>query len=131
MLMNVSVFFDVMDSINLVILVLVLILYMTQNISAIVGLVTKHKKYPEAKVNHKYAVLISARNEEKVIGNLIDSIKKQDYPSDLVDVFVVADNCTDSTFAVARDAGAIAYEKKFCQQEDVLDSLDKKEFNEI
>ena len=74
MLMNFSVFFDVMDSINLVMLVLVLILYMTQNISAIVGLVTKPKKYPEAKVNHKYAVLISARNEEKVIGNLIDSI---------------------------------------------------------
>lgn len=124
MLMNVSVFFDVMDSINLVILVLVLILYMTQNISAIVGLVTKPKKYPEAKVNHKYAVLISARNEEKVIGNLIDSIKKQDYPSDLVDVFVVADNCTDSTFAVARDAGAIAYERFNTEQKGKSYALD-------
>ena len=46
---------------------------------------------------HKYAVVIAARNEEKVIGNLLDSIKQQDYPSELVTTFVVADNCTDKT----------------------------------
>ena len=46
---------------------------------------------------HRIAVLIAARNEQSVIGNLIDSVKAQDYPTELVDVFVVADNCTDNT----------------------------------
>ena len=111
MLVNYLNFFNIMDKMNIVLLILVLIVYMAQNISAVVGLLTKPKKYPDAKKNHRYAVLISARNEEKVIGNLVDSIKKQDYPSELIDVFVVADNCTDNTYSVAKNAGAIAYER--------------------
>ncbi len=60
---------------------------------------------------HKYAVLVAARNEEAVIGNLVDSIRKQDYPSELVDIFVVADNCTDKTAERARELGAVCYER--------------------
>ena len=44
---------------------------------------------------HRYAVLISARNEEAVIGQLLESIKRQSYDGGLVTTFVVADNCTD------------------------------------
>ena len=69
------------------------------------------RKFAPAKKQHKYAVVIAARNEEKVIGNLLDSIKKQDYPHELVTVFVVADNCTDKTAAVAREHGAVCYER--------------------
>lgn len=69
------------------------------------------RKFKPAKHNHKYAVVIAARNEEPVIGNLLDSIAKQDYPSDLVTVFVVADNCTDNTARIARAHGAICYER--------------------
>lgn len=69
------------------------------------------KIYPKAKVQHKYACIICARNEAGVIAELIDSIKKQDYPSELVDIFVVADNCTDNTAEVARNAGAMVYER--------------------
>ncbi|MEA4854446.1 MAG: glycosyltransferase family 2 protein [Christensenella sp.] len=61
--------------------------------------------------NHRYAVVIAARNESAVIGNLVDSIKKQKYPQNMVDVFVVADNCTDDTAEVARNAGAIVYKR--------------------
>lgn len=68
------------------------------------------RKFKPAKNNHKYAILIPARNEENVIGNLIASIKKQDYPSHLITIFVVADNCTDKTATVARKNGAICYE---------------------
>lgn len=57
----------------------------------------------------KYAVLIAARNEEAVIGRLIDSIKEQNYPKELIDVFVVADNCSDSTADIARMKGAEVY----------------------
>lgn len=103
--------FNFMDKLNIVMLIVILILYMSQNLSAIVGLVTHAKKYPNAKKNHRYAILIAARNEEMVIGNLIDSIKQQDYPKELIDVFVVADNCDDNTFSVASDHGAIVYER--------------------
>ena len=69
------------------------------------------RKFKEAKNFHKYAILIAARNEEAVIVKLIESIKKQNYPEDKLSVFVVADNCTDNTAKVARDAGAICYER--------------------
>lgn len=69
------------------------------------------RRFKPARNNHKYAVLIAARNEQSVIGNLIDSIRSQDYPSELVTIFVVADNCTDETARVAREAGAVVYER--------------------
>ena len=69
------------------------------------------RKFKPAKKKHKYAIVIAARNEEKVIANLLDSIKKQDYPKDLITTFVVADNCTDKTAKIARDCGAICYER--------------------
>ena len=76
----------------------------------IVGLFfTRH--FPPAKTQHKYAVLIAARNEAPVIGNLIRSIRAQDYPAELIDIFIAADNCTDDTAAIARSLGAHCYER--------------------
>ena len=46
-----------------------------------------------------------------MIANLVRSIKDQDYPSELIEVFVVADACTDNTAQLAREAGAIVYER--------------------
>ncbi len=69
------------------------------------------RKFKKAQKFHKYAIMIAARNEETVIGNLIQSINEQDYPSELVDVFVVADNCTDNTAKVSRQLGAYCYER--------------------
>lgn len=54
----------------------------------------------------RFAVLIAARNEEKVISNLIDSLKRQEYPRRLYDIFVIPNNCTDDTTRVAAEAGA-------------------------
>lgn len=68
-------------------------------------------KLPAAKKNHRYAFFIAAHNEESVIANLVRSIKAQDYPSELIDTFVVADACTDNTAEEARRAGAIVYER--------------------
>lgn len=69
-----------------------------------------------AKKNHRYAVMISARNESTVIADLIHSIKVQNYPQELIDVFVVADNCTDNTAEVAQEAGATVF-KRFNDKE--------------
>jgi glycosyltransferase involved in cell wall biosynthesis len=60
----------------------------------------------------KLVVLTDAlRGEGDVIGELIDSLMKQNYPKDLFDVYVLADNCTDDTAAVSRQHGATVYER--------------------
>ena len=64
-----------------------------------------------AQKQHQYAVMISARNEEEVIGELIGSLTSQNYPRELLDIYVVADNCTDDTAGAARRAGATVYER--------------------
>jgi len=60
---------------------------------------------------HRFMLVIPAHNEEAVVGNLVDSLKKLDYSKDLYDIYVIADNCTDSTAKVAKEAGAIVYER--------------------
>lgn len=85
-------------------------LYAYQIIYVIIGLFFT-KKFKQAVNYHKYAIIISARNEEKVIGNLLESIAKQDYPQNKLSVFVVADNCTDKTAQIARAHGAVCYER--------------------
>lgn len=60
------------------------------------------KKMPEAKKNHKYAILIPARNESKVIEGLLDSIKSQDYPSELVDIYVIVESTDDPTCEIIK-----------------------------
>ena len=60
---------------------------------------------------HKFMAIIPAHNEAAVIANLIESLKVQDYPKDLYDIYVIADNCTDNTAEVAKKAGAIVYER--------------------
>ncbi len=96
--------------INFIMFAVFTLCFMYQYIYVFVSLLKKPKKFTATR-EHKYAVLISARNEEKVIGELIDSIHSQNYPRELVDVFVVADNCTDSTADVARACGARVYER--------------------
>ncbi len=69
------------------------------------------KVYPKAKKQHKFGIVIPARNEKDVISDTIKCILKSDYPRDMFDIFVVADNCTDDTAERARKAGAICYER--------------------
>lgn len=74
-------------------------------------LVKKPARAPMASRKHRFGVVICARNEENVIGQLLSSVKAQDYPQELLEMFVVADNCTDATAAVARAAGARVLER--------------------
>lgn len=66
---------------------------------------------PDPDERHRFAILVFARNEELVIGQLLESLRGQDYPDDRYQVFVTADNCTDATAAVARAGGAVVYER--------------------
>jgi len=58
-----------------------------------------------------FAVIVPAHNEEIVIGPLVENLLSLDYPKDLYDVFIIADNCEDNTAEVARQKGAIVYER--------------------
>ena len=81
-----------------------------QMIYLITPYIKKEKEHKTLQL-HRYAVLIAARNEENVLGDLLDSIHAQNYPSELVDIYVVADNCSDKTAEVARKAGALVHER--------------------
>lgn len=94
-----------MNIVNLVICALFVLCYSYQFIYTLYALFRKKKEEGEGKAN-RLAVLVCARNEEGVIGALIDSLLKQDYDKSLTSIFVVADNCTDDTAAVAERAGA-------------------------
>lgn len=54
----------------------------------------------------RFAILIAARNEELVIGTLINSLLEQDYPADLYDIWVIPNLCSDRTAEAARLYGA-------------------------
>jgi cellulose synthase/poly-beta-1,6-N-acetylglucosamine synthase-like glycosyltransferase len=53
----------------------------------------------------RLGVVIPAHNEESGIGPTIESIRKCDYPIDLLKIIVIADNCGDATAEVAKAAG--------------------------
>ncbi|TPF85767.1 N-acetylglucosaminyltransferase [Bifidobacterium sp. UTCIF-37] len=75
------------------------------------SLVSKPVRFPDAPMDKRYAVLISARNEEQVIGNLIGCIREQTYPAELIDIWLVADNCTDHTADLVRSLGCNVVER--------------------
>jgi len=91
-----------------IILMLFVICYAYQSAFIPIAMHRKPKLNYVSKL-HRYAVLIAARNEQSVIGQLVDSIKAQTYPAELIHIFVVADNCTDNTAAVAAAHGATVY----------------------
>ncbi len=97
--------------VNLILGGLFLLCYAHQVFYVFYTLVKKPKQYPATDRTNRYAVLICARDEGNVLGYLLDSIQKQDYPAALVDVYVCADNCTDNTAAVARAQGAFVLER--------------------
>ena len=101
---------ELMVQVNKVLSIIFILLYFYQLVFIFVPLFKKYKHKNEPKP-HKFAILISARNEAAVIGHLINSISQQNYPQDLITTFVVADNCTDDTAKIARDAGAVVYER--------------------
>jgi len=59
----------------------------------------------------RFALVVAAHNEERVIKDIVKSLNQVDYPKDLYDIFVIADNCTDKTAMKAREYGAKVFER--------------------
>lgn len=66
----------------------------------------------EAETRRKFAIIVPAHNEEKMISKTIYSLFGLVYPKKLYDLIVVADNCTDKTARIARNLGATVLERR-------------------
>jgi cellulose synthase/poly-beta-1,6-N-acetylglucosamine synthase-like glycosyltransferase len=67
---------------------------------------------PRSSGKVQFDVIVPAHNEAAVIERTVASILRLEWPRDRFRVLVVADNCTDTTAALARAAGAIALERQ-------------------
>ena len=81
-------------------------------ILSIFGIVRASKSKKYSRPTTKFAAIVAAHNEEKVIADIIESLKSVDYPSELLDIYVVADNCDDKTANISRKMGANVFERK-------------------
>lgn len=70
------------------------------------------KVSPSAKLN-RFAILIPAHNEELLISRLCESLSAINYPQELHEVFVIADNCSDRTAEICK-----AYPVNVLQRDD-------------
>ena len=73
----------------------------------------KRKETPAEKFApaNKFAVLVAAHNEAKVIASIVKNLKQLNYPKNMYDIFVIADNCEDETAKIARENGAKVHER--------------------
>lgn len=62
---------------------------------------------------HTFAILVPAHNEEVLLPGLLESLAALEYPKDNYAVYVVADNCTDTTAQVARETGWVHVFERF------------------
>ncbi len=107
-----EILYRVLSIINYVVLIIVGIPLLWQVICIILGMILPKKKWARSNEKGKIAFLIPAYNEQDVIYDTVkDLIDKLNYPRELFDVFVVADNCTDETARLAREAGATVFER--------------------
>lgn len=99
--------------VNLTIFFLFLTFYAYQMYYLYIGWKDKKndKPMPKAKEEHIFGVVIAARNESAVIGELIKSIHAQNYPQEKIKIFIIADNCTDNTADISRKLGATVFER--------------------
>jgi cellulose synthase/poly-beta-1,6-N-acetylglucosamine synthase-like glycosyltransferase len=70
------------------------------------GFKRKSKDYQDHDPKLKYLVLVPAHNEEAVISGIIENLQSMDYPRELFDFYILADNCEDHTADIAREMGA-------------------------
>lgn len=101
---------EILKTINFLIALIFTICYSYQFAFIPLSLMLRQRPHKRTK-EHRYAVLICARNEEKVIGGLLESLRRQTYNQKKVTTFVIADNCTDNTAGTARAGGAVVYER--------------------
>ena len=90
---------------------IITIYWIYQLVVSICSFITLKDKPLIENKNHKFLAIIPAHNEEAVVGNLIESLKNQNYPKNKYDICVIVDNCTDNTKDVAESYGVKIFER--------------------
>jgi cellulose synthase/poly-beta-1,6-N-acetylglucosamine synthase-like glycosyltransferase len=98
------------DMLFIVFQVILAVVGLYQFVFSLFGLHRK-KKMDHFPATKSFAVLVAAHNEEQVVGALMENLKNLDYPKELYKVFVICDNCTDSTAKIVREHGMQACER--------------------
>lgn len=101
---------EVLNIVSKALFLVLSVCFFYQVVYLFVPLFSKRKAHKPAQ-RTRYAILIAARNEEAVLPYLLDSIRAQDYPAELITTYVIADNCTDRTADVAAAHGATVYRR--------------------
>lgn len=104
-------FNEFLADINFLVGFILFLCYSYQIFYTIVPFSIKPRIHKAPAKKNNIAILIAARNEEAVIGNLLESINAQDYDAKYMRAIVIADNCTDSTATIARENGALVFER--------------------
>ena len=90
---------------------IITIYWIYQLVVSICSFITLKDKPLLVNKNHKFLAIIPAHNEEAVVGNLIESLKNQNYPKNKLDICVIVDNCTDKTKEVAESYKVKIFER--------------------
>jgi cellulose synthase/poly-beta-1,6-N-acetylglucosamine synthase-like glycosyltransferase len=79
---------------------------------SILALFVRPEPYASVFSFRRFAVVVPAHNEERVIEKTLRSLLAMKYPRQFFDIVVVADNCTDRTAYIAYSLGVTVYERR-------------------
>ena len=101
---NYEILIDFMSILTAVMIVFVLFMSIYYlifwNISA-----RKVNPVPHSDKFTKFAILIAARNESKVIAHILESLQKQTYPREHFEVYVIVEKDSDPTIEIVKQYG--------------------------
>ena len=78
---------------------------------AIVYFVVPPRSTPRVEPRNRFLIVIPAHNEEQLISTALDHVSAVDYPHDLFQMAVIADNCNDHTAVRAAEQNALVLER--------------------
>lgn len=102
--MDILSFFHIVTRIAILLFIISMLLFSYRFFYIIVAFL-KDKPLKETKNLGRYAILIPAREESKVIDKLLKSIKNQTYDNSLIDVYVVTERLNDPTNHIVSSYG--------------------------
>ncbi len=106
-----DVVLDALNVFTMVLQIAALAITLYYFVIGIFGFIPKKEEEVSEEKTNTFALLVAAHDEEMVIANMVDSLAALNYPREAYDIFVIADNCTDATAQIAREHGALVYER--------------------
>ena len=80
-------------------------------LSALAAIVSPRRTKTPPEPESRFLIVIPAHDERVGIAKTVESCRAQDYPAELFQVLVIADNCSDDTAELAAKAGAEVVER--------------------